>query len=170
MMQLSRNFSLAEFRSASQRPLTADEERKAAWWAVSVLQPARDVYGPIRVTSFVRSSDRGAHASGEGLDVVPVNVSIRALADWIAARTLRDLGGNGSLAQVIDESGNTAGGPHIHLARSLVAGAVAGYRIGPINGSYPPTTLAPGAIQTRDYQALLAASGAALLLAIIFFS
>lgn len=164
-VQLSPDFALSEFRGASHRALTSAEEGRAEWWANQVLQPARDVVGPIRISSYVRTrkpgtlqAETGAHKDGEGIDVVPIQVSNRALADLLSATALEA----GLVAQVITYEG----GSHVHIARSLVPGATAGYLA--FDGRrYNPTAPEPLAISTADYRVILAAAAAAFLLVMV---
>ena len=62
--------------------------------AVNVLQPVRDQFGPIRITSGFRSvelcsaigsSANSNHARGEAADIEPVNddVTLTEIMDWI---------------------------------------------------------------------------------------
>lgn len=115
-MQLTRNFTLAEFEAASHRRLTAAEVVLAQRWAVEVLQPARDRFGRIDVTSYVRAGDRvgaGCHADGRGLDFVPRASSIGQVHRFLANEA--EAGRMPMLGEVLDERlANT--GPHIHAS------------------------------------------------------
>ncbi len=144
-MLLSVNFPLSEFQGASHRALSSAEVSRAGWWADRVLQPARDHLGPIRITSYVRANDTGAHRNGDGIDIVPLRVSVRALADWMAANMLGP-----AVQQVIYER------DHVHLARVIPPGAVAGYLNEPQEGRYTFAQLDPAAISQSDYRIILA--------------
>jgi uncharacterized protein YcbK (DUF882 family) len=93
--QLSKNFWLQEFTTSP----TADrlglknspgpaEIANLKRLCETILQPARDVLGPLRINSGFRSSkvnkavggsSTSAHLSGFAADVLPLNVSTRAL-------------------------------------------------------------------------------------------
>lgn len=95
-MNLSANFTLAEFERVSRAPLTSQQIEHARWHALE-LQRLRDTlnatYTPpdaggewrIRLTSFIRDSGGGDHATGAGLDwqVVDKNGAFHAdLTKW----------------------------------------------------------------------------------------
>lgn len=125
-VQLTRNFTLGEFMRSSVPPvLTPAQERDALFYA-KLLQPARDEFGAIAVTSFVRLT--GAHAAG-AVDVQLVdgsNADIKRLADWLAAHYLP----SGQLAQVIYEPPEPGQHrAHVHITAQLVPGARPGYLV-----------------------------------------
>ena len=141
------DFPLSEFTRVSHRGLSAVELAKVDVWR-EILQPARDRFGPLALTSFVRVTDpdtsgleRGAHATGDAVDLAPVRVGVamKDVADFFARRYLREHGGDGQLRQVINER------DHVHLARVLVQGARAGYLDETPSGQYLAATPAPGA-------------------------
>lgn len=72
-MNLTANFTLAEFQSVSDVQLDAVQQMYAQWFATHILQPLRDQFGwPIKITSFVRSRDVGKpHEQGNALDFQP---------------------------------------------------------------------------------------------------
>lgn len=160
---LSASFTLSEFEAASHRPLTAAEKLRAQAWARDVLQPARDLLGPIRISSYVRTTkpgsggapETGAHKDGSAIDIVPLAVSNRALADLLSVTALR----TGKVVQVI----HYPGGAHVHLASRLVQGARPGY-LTHAGGTYATTEPDPEAITVTDYRRILAA----LLLVAVF--
>lgn len=83
MADLSPDFGLAEFKDASHRALTAAEREKAGRFARELLQPIRNVFGPVCVTSFVRSPPNvgsGPHANGDAVDFVPCSRSKATMA------------------------------------------------------------------------------------------
>lgn len=159
MSLLSDNFTLAEFQAASHITLPAWAVSRATWWAQVILQPARDRLGRLRVTSFYRPADRGsAHETADAVDIVPLDVSVRAAADWFAVNKLRPYG---ELVQVIDER------DHVHLASRLVPGATAGYLHEPTEGDFAFASPDPRRITQGDYRKLLAAGAAVGILAVV---
>lgn len=135
MPEYGSNFLDAEFRNASHRDLTPEEWELAEWWRWQVLQPLRNEFGPIRISSYVRTrkpgttrAETGPHKDGNAIDLVPLSpeVSISQLANRAAATALR----GGLIAQVIDER------DHVHLARVLVGSATGGYLQEPTEGDY----------------------------------
>lgn len=88
-MQLTRDFSLAEFEQASHRSLYQSERDRAMLHARGHLQPARREFGRLVVTSYVRIPPHvggGDHADGAAVDVVPLDASIDDVFAWYAAR------------------------------------------------------------------------------------
>lgn len=105
-VQLSVNFTLAEFQAASHRPLTESDLPALNYFANQILQPIRRVWGPIRITSFVRPDDIGkAHENGGAVDFVPESASIETVFQWIAVNQPAVFG------RVIQER------THIHITR-----------------------------------------------------
>lgn len=164
------NFSRAEFERASQRDLSALELQLAERFSTRILPPARERFGPLLVTSFIRTAkpntgglvpEIGAHAYGIAADVVRLDrrgdpAANRQLADFFAGRFLQA----GELAQVIDERS------HVHLAVRLVPGATAGYLHEPREGRFVLADI-PAVISEhpRASAAGLAVTAAALFLA-----
>lgn len=105
-MRLTANFSLEEFITST----TADrlgivntpntiEIANLRELCVQILQPARSVLGPIRVSSGFRSAalnaavggvPNSAHRLGFAADVIPLEVSTLELAKWIKSNTTFD--------------------------------------------------------------------------------
>lgn len=103
---VSANFRLGEFAGASKRALTESDLPRIQWWADTILQPFRDIIGPVRITSYIRPEDVGkAHENGGGIDIVPSNVSITEGFDLFRAHL------HGRYGRVINERN------HIHIAR-----------------------------------------------------
>lgn len=103
---LSVNFTLAEFAAASHRPLTDADLPALTYFANQILQPIRRVWGPLRITSFIRPEDVGkAHESGGAVDFVPVDADLETVFQWIAVNQPAVFG------RVIQER------THIHITR-----------------------------------------------------
>jgi hypothetical protein len=89
---LSANFTLEEFQNASSAPLNESDVQNARYFANEILQPARNALGfPIKITSFKRRLDIGAHGRGHALDFDPCCVDLTtrqmrhaALFQWLA--------------------------------------------------------------------------------------
>ena len=98
-MQLSRNFSLQELiksdtavRKGIDNNPNADQIEKLKALCENILQPVRDHFGRVKVTSGYRSvelceaigsSARSQHAKAEAADFECVGVDNAELADWI---------------------------------------------------------------------------------------
>jgi hypothetical protein len=164
-------FTRAEFERASTRPLLEYELQVAERWSSQILPPAREIFGPLLVTSFVRTAkpgtgglvpELGPHSYGVAVDVVRLDRrgdpgANRALADFFASRFLP----SGELVQVIDER------THVHLANRLVTGATAGYLHEPTEGRFVLADI-PAAIADRPFigaGALVAVAAVILLVA-----
>lgn len=106
--RLSRNFVLREF-SGWER---ATEQQVAKLYRIvrEVLQPARDAWGAIRPTSWLRSTGSGAHRDGDAVDFVPMQADIPPVHRWIAANRA------GAFGELIDERN------HIHVTSPGVGG------------------------------------------------
>lgn len=95
-MRLGRHFSLAELDPHGE----ADATIVAALTrlALDVLDPIRERWGPMRVTSGYRSPQRNArtagssptsqHVRGEAADLVPVEADVRDVWAWVASSGL----------------------------------------------------------------------------------
>lgn len=122
---LSRNFTLAEMvqsdtadRLGLSNAPNAQERANLQKLACSVLQPARDALGPLRITSGFRSGavnqavggvPNSDHRLGYAADVIPVDVGTRAFAVWVARNVPFD--------QIILEFGASAQNPAwIHVS------------------------------------------------------
>jgi zinc D-Ala-D-Ala carboxypeptidase len=98
-MQLSRNFSLLELtksdtaiRKGIDNNPNADQIEKLKLLCENILQPVRDHFGRVKVTSGFRSVDlclaigsssNSQHAKAEAADFECVGVDNAELADWI---------------------------------------------------------------------------------------
>lgn len=126
MTQLSANFTEAEFlHSATAARLKINNSWAASGHllnarklAVEVLQPIRERFGPIRLTSGYRSpalnaaiggSRTSAHMTGQAADIVPLKASLADVFDWIIAELIP----RGVIDQVIWEYGSW-----IHVGQS----------------------------------------------------
>jgi hypothetical protein len=70
--QLTANYALSEFQSVSSRPLTPEQIERARYFATELLQPLRRAMAfPIRITSFLRHRDSGAHQDASAVDCQP---------------------------------------------------------------------------------------------------
>lgn len=99
-MNLSPDFTLQEFQAVSDRPLTSAQITKARTHAQTILQPVRDHFGPVDLTSFVRHYNDVSsqpHANGDAVDFVARNATTAQVNEFIATR----LGGR--FGEVIDE-------------------------------------------------------------------
>jgi len=116
---------------ARDRRLTADFRVSEApcWWesseeqadrlqetAARVLQPSRNVFGPIQVTSWTHWSDcsprTGAHAHGGTVDVVPLKADTREVWEWMAVHLVP----SGYIGRLIYEPTTPDQNEHIHIA------------------------------------------------------
>ena len=98
-MQLSRNFSLQELiksdtaiRKGIDNNPNADQIEKLKALCENILQPVRDHFGRVKVTSGYRSPELGSaigssvnsqHAKAEAADFECIGVDNAELADWI---------------------------------------------------------------------------------------
>lgn len=121
---LSRDFTLKEFlRTATGLPNDPTADRQLANMirlCRMILQPVRDVFGPLRVTSGFRSpevnaavsgSDKSQHLEGEAADIIPELATTREVFAWIAQATWLPIG------QVILERPQGKSWVHVSLAR-----------------------------------------------------
>lgn len=122
-MHLSENFTLEELTSTDtglpNNPGHGEAE-KLMYLANYVLQPVRDRWGPVRVTSGFRSalvnervggSPASQHLAGEAADMVPVEAEMRDVFHWIVTR------GPVAFGQCILEEKGGAGWIHVSLVR-----------------------------------------------------
>lgn len=122
-IHLSRNFTLAELvRTSVGRPEdnfpTADRQLASLTrLCTSLLQPIRDEWGPLTITSGFRSpavneavgsSPRSQHLAGEAADFIPARAGCREVWAWVQRRSL-------SWGQLILETSRTAQWIHISL-------------------------------------------------------
>jgi uncharacterized protein YcbK (DUF882 family) len=123
---LTENFQLFEFiRSATASRLGIDntpndiEIGRLRSLCESILQPARDALGPLRISSGFRSEalntavagvPNSDHRLGFAADVIPVNVSSITLARWIQ--------NNAQFDQVILEFGTVSNPDWIHISNA----------------------------------------------------
>ncbi|HEY4712342.1 MAG TPA: D-Ala-D-Ala carboxypeptidase family metallohydrolase [Dehalococcoidia bacterium] len=94
-MKLSGNFTLAELtatRTGLPNEPGALEEQKLLYLANYVLQPVRDRWGRVRISSGYRSpavniaakgSSTSQHLPGEAADIVPLDSDIRDVYRWL---------------------------------------------------------------------------------------
>ena len=98
-MQLSRNFSLQELiksdtaiRKGIDNNPNADQIEKLKMLCENVLQPVRDHFGRVKVTSGYRSSElcvaigssiNSQHAKAEAVDFECLGVDNAEVADWV---------------------------------------------------------------------------------------
>ena len=98
-MNLSRNFTLQELiksdtaiRQGIDNNPNADQIEKLKFLCENILQPVRDHFGRVKVTSGYRSSDlcvaigssvNSQHAKAEAADFECIGVDNAELADWI---------------------------------------------------------------------------------------
>ena len=82
------DFPLSEFTRVSHRGLSAVELAKVDVWR-EILQPARDRFGPLALTSFVRVTDpdtsgleRGAHATGDAVNL-EADVLVKSVVNYL---------------------------------------------------------------------------------------
>lgn len=98
-MELSRNFTLQELtKTATGAPNTPGkaESEKLLYLASYILQPLRDRFGSLRVTSAYRSaavnssvggSSSSQHLSGEAADFMPAEKDIDTVFKWIVTES-----------------------------------------------------------------------------------
>lgn len=109
--RLSSNFRLSEFEGwdvASTRQLDNLEAL-----VTGLLQPARDVFGYVDPSSWLRSAAEdpsGAHRTGAAVDFVPLEAPIPVVHRWMAEQLA------GGFGELIDE------GDHIHVTLPGVGG------------------------------------------------
>jgi hypothetical protein len=124
-MNLTKNFQLWEFtvsttadRNGIDNTPNAQEIQHLKKLCETILQPARDVLGPLKISSGFRSKElndlvRGAansdHRLGFAADVIPVNVGTRRLAEWVVKNVPQ-------FDQVILEFGTVQNPNWIHLS------------------------------------------------------
>ena len=105
-MQLSRNFSLSELiksdtaiRSGIDNNPNADQIEKLKLLCENILQPVRDHFGRVKVTSGFRSVDlclaikssaNSQHAKAEAADFECIGVDNVEVADWIKSNLETD--------------------------------------------------------------------------------
>lgn len=124
-IQLTPNFTLSEFtlsptaiRLGIINTPTQTEIDRLRKLCQQILQPARDVLGPLKINSGYRSQAlndavggvvNSAHRLGHATDVIPLNVGTRALAKWI-------VDSNRNFDQVILEFGTDQNPAWIHVS------------------------------------------------------
>jgi hypothetical protein len=124
LVSLSRDFTLRELcRTATGLPNEPTDDAQLAsliTLCTRVLQPARDILGPLRVTSGFRSPEVNAavggsatsqHMRGEAADLIPERCSVRDLFVWLARASSLPIG------QVIFERPNGKAWVHVSLPR-----------------------------------------------------
>lgn len=123
MMNLSENFTLEELTRTETGFLNVPLEAAMArltLLAASLLQPIRDYWGPLRITSGYRSpsvnqlvggSATSQHAIGEAADFIPLNSDLDVVYDWIVKMSGLKFG------QCISENKNGRRWIHISLPR-----------------------------------------------------
>lgn len=144
MARVSKNFTTEEAERASQRALTPQEIERFRLHVLRVLQPARRVWGRIRVSSYVRtgaSVGAGSHADGNGIDFVPMDAPMRPVFEWIATNLpgqfgeliLEDdhihmtlTGYRGEAGEVLEQVGTTESGNPIFDLASIAPVALFG--------------------------------------------
>lgn len=95
-MQLSKSFTLAELtvtKTGLSNVPGPEEIEKLQWLAEDILQPIRDRFGPIKVTSGFRTSEvnfaagskspYSQHIKGEAADIIPQKARLTEVFDWI---------------------------------------------------------------------------------------
>ncbi|NET50936.1 MAG: hypothetical protein F6K09_20050 [Merismopedia sp. SIO2A8] len=121
---LSRNFTLSEMtqsetadRLGLRNTPNSTETANLKKLACSLLQPARDALGPLRITSGFRSEavnravggvPNSDHRLGYAADVIPANVGTRTFAEWVARNVPFD--------QIILEFGTPQNPSWIHVS------------------------------------------------------
>lgn len=95
-MQLSKSFTLEELtKTGTGLPNVpgAEEIAKLQWLAEELLQPIRDRFGPIKISSGFRSPEvnlavgsktpYSQHIKGEAADIIPIDARLTEVFDWI---------------------------------------------------------------------------------------
>lgn len=95
-MQLSKSFTLKELTATKTGlpNLPGHEEiEKLQWLAEAILQPIRDRFGPIKITSGFRTPEvnlaagsktpYSQHIKGEAADLIPQEALLTTVFDWI---------------------------------------------------------------------------------------
>lgn len=124
-MNLTENFQLWEFmisvtadRNGIDNTPNADEIKHLTTLCKTILQPARDALGPLKISSGFRSEElndlvRGApnsdHRLGFAADVIPITAGTRDLAEWVVRNVSQ-------FDQVILEFGTVQNPNWIHLS------------------------------------------------------
>jgi Peptidase M15 len=124
-MNLTKNFQLWEFmvsvtadRNGIDNTPNATEIEHLTILCKTILQPARDALGPLRISSGFRSEElnslvRGApnsdHRLGFAADVIPITTGTRQLAEWVVKNVSQ-------FDQVILEFGTVQDSNWIHLS------------------------------------------------------
>lgn len=73
----------------------------------TLLQPTRNVFGRILVTSWLRRE--GVHATGAAADIVPLDAPVPVVHRWMAQQL------HGGFGELIDEVPTTGTTGHIHV-------------------------------------------------------
>ncbi|MBI5644432.1 MAG: peptidase M15 [Deltaproteobacteria bacterium] len=122
-MELSRNFSVDELIQTStglQNIPLRPETEKLLFLANFILQPIRDRWGKIKITSAFRCKDVNAkvggakdsqHVSGEAADIIPIDADMDKVFEWIVMESGINFG------QAIRESKTGTEWIHISLPR-----------------------------------------------------
>jgi Peptidase M15 len=124
-MNLTKNFQLWEFvvsttadRNGLDNTPNAQEIQHLKKLCETILQPARDALGPLKISSgfrseelndFVGGANNSDHRLGFAADVIPVNVGTRKLAEWVVKNCPK-------FDQVILEFGTLENPNWIHLS------------------------------------------------------
>ena len=104
---LAPNFALGEFPGWERA--TGAQLDNLARIVRDLIQPARDAWGPIRITSWLRDTGSGAHKDGGAVDFVPVYAAVPVVHRWMAANVA-------PFGELIDER------DHIHVTLPGVGG------------------------------------------------
>lgn len=112
--QLTANFRVGE--APCYHRATEEQAGRLEETAARVLQPARNVFGPLEITSWTHWSDcsprSGAHSHGGTVDVVPLQADAREVWEWMAVHLVP----SGYIGRLIYEPGRSDQGEHIHVA------------------------------------------------------
>jgi hypothetical protein len=124
-MNLTKNFQLWEFivsvtadRNGLDNTPNKKEIEHLTVLCKTILQPARDALGPLRISSgfrseelndFVGGAPNSDHRLGFAADVIPINATTKQLAEWVVKNVSQ-------FDQVILEFGTVQNPNWIHLS------------------------------------------------------
>lgn len=141
--QLSSDFRLSEFPGWDAPQVTEADVSTLQWTVDNILQPTRDQWGPLRVTSWLwlpgvpgarQELGGGAHADPGTVDFVPEAAPVSTVHRWMGSEL------DGLYGELLDEQ------THIHVSRWGVGGTNKFLALE--NGQWvTPGPVTPGAVE-----------------------
>ena len=96
-IQITKNFKLNEFFTRSSQGFNEECFLNVINLCTNILQPIRNEFGAIKITSGYRSeahnkivggSKKSQHLFGEAVDIIPLEADIEEVFDWLCFKTI----------------------------------------------------------------------------------